>query len=639
LTAALGGAPAGALPDLAYPYEAEAPPAARGGVTHLVRPRTGELRVRVLGPDGSPPPAAEIEISHASPPDSRAPEFRGATLAQTSGSDGDVVATVGLGLRLKVVARSRLRGDGHAICDGPIAEGSPAEVVVRLSDEPVVLRARLLLPGGAPHAGAAVRLHRPYDPETPRKLRSLLNLEATTDADGRAKFTLDRGRFDVAFARAVFRTVGPMGTRLVGEATLVADALGGGFDAGDVALAADAPLVAGRVIDDAGASVQDAVVRAWCPPVKLDPQTAADDVQFADLHRRLIDVECDARNGAFAAYGPPGPWPVTVTASAPGYSREGRAVGEPGARDLLVRVGGSTGELEGTTRLGSYPPSDFSVSFFRADSPAPAPVAEATLEADGSFRSGPLAVGRYDVALRYGKPHSGAAHGPRVTGVAVEPGRTSSDPRLRPLPFGADVRRVRLTVVDEAGNPAASAAALPLVGAPGASAAESFAAPHATADARGEIVLYVSAASRDVRVFDADPVRPLLQSVVLRGVIEDRRVVLPQRPRLRVVVAGGDLATAGASLRASLADAHDHECFGSPFDDPEIVRPPEPGEYEIRWTLAKTTASEGMIVSLPRPAAPQRVTVAASPGEQRITATPPPEILEAARRKLAETGR
>lgn len=631
-----------ARPDLGFPY-ASADPAPRPdakGVTTLRLPATGFVRVHVEDSRGRTPEYGfDLTIDHAGAPAERAENLRGAPVIAYAGRQDDAGRNpaVGLGLRLKVVAHSRLRGTGSVVCDGPTSPGQTVDVRITLDPAPSTLAARLQLPDGSPAADVVVQLGRELEPGMPRTQRSLLAATGRTDVAGAVSFPMDEVRYDSAGALLAFRVRMPEG-RFIARYRIGERPDDGRYDAGTLTLAAEAPLATGRVVDEDGRSPANAVVKAWCPPDKIDPVTGADDVAFADAQRAQITVECDATTGAFTVHGPRGPWPLELSALAPGYAREGRAKVEPGARDVVLKVSGGTGRFKGSVALGGIPAADLSVAVFDAGKTKDGARRELALEPSGAFESGELPPGLYDVGVRLGPYGSDAPLAALVEGVAVEARSVTYDPRLRDMGVGVRFRKVKLTVVNESSEPVAGVVG-EVLGPDGRGPSSALVGSRALQGHPdpGVVVVVLTDERCDVRIAEGRMFGAEYRPLVVRGVDGDRRVVMKRRPVVRVVVAGGDaLGVENAELRVLLQFPGGGDvAAASPFGDDEILRPPEPGEYEVVWLLSIKRTGHGSLTPLQTTDPPQRVTVVESQAEQRLSLTPSAAVLEAAKRRLA----
>ncbi len=342
---------------------------------------------------------------------------------------------VGLGQALRL--RVHLAGDSDAFeatAEGPRVEGG--EVVVRIPTvhtEPQ-LALRLLLPSGEP---AAERRFDVLNRTSSGNSTSTSSFSASTNADGWIYFSTHEG-FDLQAERTLQLSDASDGLSLE---LAVPPLRPGENNLGEHRLIAVPLLVAGSVVDAAGEAVSGARVSV---EQKKAYGARADQFYFDDVHGGSARTGDD---GAFEVRGAAPSGALFVQATASGFldgERQPVTAGAQGVRIELARGGVLTGSL---TLPAALADPIVEARALRRDGEE----SERTTSHDGKFRLDPLTAGDYDVELRLLGHDAPIA---RLERVSVVAGETTDVGALEP---SAEVRAIAFDVVDESGQPVASA--------------------------------------------------------------------------------------------------------------------------------------------------------------------------------------
>lgn len=409
----------------------------------LVLSATGALDVRILDPHGEPAEGAfDVSLVPAPPaPNEGNGNVRrwleGATV--TDVSDG-VAEFPWVGVGLEVVATARRVGTWTAHTArgfGPRRAGERAELVLRLERAASTLTGRVVDREGAPLARAAFELFWSFGEQG--EVGPFAH--ATTDANGAFRVSVESPESDQTTSNLTIRMNDPdFGVAAEGSRSVGLPLAQGAFELGDVFVDALPLVVAGVVVDELGRPVKTAGVRAFARP---------SDAEDAEYYGDWWGAGRTNGEGRFELRGRANGDDIEVTATA-GELASSPVRARRGQRDVTVALE-PTGTIAGrvvadaTTRSGAM-----IVQLMRETLGEGEFVGHAEVAADGGFVARRLRPGTYTAVLHDASLWSELT---RVTGIVVRAGEVTRDPRLDPLDLRGTRFVVKLTVVDERGDP------------------------------------------------------------------------------------------------------------------------------------------------------------------------------------------
>lgn len=378
----------------------------------LVLPVCGSVRARAVAPGSG---AGKLESSGWSasitadagskPVEAKRSKPQGIPPAEES-DDWARWPFVEVGLSLGIDASAKEFERAHADVVGPAVAGEAVDVAVEFTHPlPIV------------HGVLVVAEQRPLRRvECSAKLQSFrgngartLEGQLTTDDEGRFRYVVQGVTPDTARVVLELSARGPAEWLGWGAAMELPLPLALDVDLGVVVASAQAVVLGGLVVDDAGLGVAGATVMVR--PDLADPR-AKEDVLALKLRTQFATTGADGRFAVFGA-----PWPVgaRVDVSRASYAYLHDLAFEPGTRDariVLPRAGSIEGALLLAPRVTTeWLHVDCVDQALREAGPA-AQAVGARLGRDGDFRVEGLPPGRYEL---------------RVRGNAVEPLVTVTD--------------------------------------------------------------------------------------------------------------------------------------------------------------------------------------------------------------------
>ncbi len=545
-------------------------------------PATGTVEVLVDGVGPPPTGRSSVQLRLAQPEAAATPP--GALGDSVPATGGRARLPVGLGLQLQ--ARAPIDGADAPFGPpfaGPVRAGQT--VTIRLDPEAgvLVLAGRLLHPDRRPVAERWIDagLERPsLSGDSTHWTRARTNaegdfllrwpLEATAPRPDRLRLELRPPGSDQADAglELVLPTPLSAGRVELGERVLV-----------------ELPLLAsGRLVDSQGAGIADALLMVE-ERYELNRPGGAQEMWQTNFEWSATT----GQDGAFVLRGRLPELPLRLRLRA----REFLPLVQPfraGDRGLLLQAQRGA-SLRGSLLLPEgVPPSALAVLLHRTDAEASPNVAATDREA--GFAWDRLAPGLYRVEVRAGGAAEALAE---IDAVLVEAGQENRDPRLQQIDLRQRLRLIRIECVD----PDGAAVGLAVVEeAGGTGEPRHWSAPH------GEAQILSDRWPLDLRVRAAG-----FRSTTLRGVEQDRRVVLRRGLRVRLELAEPPQLPTGMRLGYTLLPA-DGEDFGSgqraplDADGRAELSLDAPGRYRVMPALwVSTSRSSVQRHSLGDPAA------------------------------------
>lgn len=395
----------------------------------LALPPCTELEVRVMDADGAPvmgPALVRVDLAREG-----ALEDLGLTVAAVAREGSIVFRQIGAGLDLVATART-LEAESAEPCAARSAgePGRRAQAVVRLGAAQTVVSGRLLLPDGTPAAERDARIAVGQNDLSRRE--SFVR----TDAAGGFRFPLDTSLEERALLVLDARIALEHGA--LGASAMLEGPVSGERNLGDLWLAPEPLLAAGRVVDTSGRPIPGALVRA---------SAAYSGGGFLPVGRVYADA-----GGAFAiharsALSGSALSALRLTAEHPRFAQ---AEGVPvlaGAADVELVLEGA-GRIAGSVLFDEEWFCDF--ARVRATPAGAEEWTEAEIERPGSFSLPSLAPGEWTVKIgMWGEEEGGVT----VEGVRVAAGVVCRDPRLQDVDLRGKARYISLSVVDGSGAP------------------------------------------------------------------------------------------------------------------------------------------------------------------------------------------
>ncbi|MCK6445369.1 MAG: hypothetical protein L6Q99_03170 [Planctomycetes bacterium] len=409
----------------------------------LVLPATGVLDVRILDPHGAPAEGTfDVTLTPAPPAPNDAPGNPRRWLEGASVNDvSDGVAEfpwVGVGLEVVATARRVGTWTAHTARGfGPRRAGERVELVLRLESAASTLTGRAVDRAGAPLASASFDLFWSFGEDG--QVGPFAH--ATTDANGAFRVSVESPESEHPTADLTIRVNdSDFGAAAEGSRSVGLPLAQGELDLGDVFVDALPLVVSGVVVDELGQPVKTAGVRAFA---------RSSDSEHAEFSGDWWGAGRTNGEGRFELRGRANGDEIDVTAtSAELASPPVRA--RRGQRDVVVALE-ATGTLAGrvvadaTTRSGAM-----IVQLMRETDGEGEFVGHAEVAADGGFVVRRLWPGSYTAMLHDASLWSELT---RVPGIVVRAGEVTRDPRLDPLDLRGTRFVVKLTVVDERGDP------------------------------------------------------------------------------------------------------------------------------------------------------------------------------------------
>ncbi len=682
---------AGPHPDFGFPYERKAPPPEPGsdGTTVLAMPPVGYVKLDITdGRDRSIRPNSFVVAESEDNPVA----MGGAPLKIEPQSNGSTPegGPVGLGLKLRATVGSRELGYETVAFDGPKQPGETVAVRIKFGASSQAFRARLLTADGAPAANKMVALTRQWETGASAAPSHILHMRGQTDPQGFVTMTVDVGPIASEGALLAYTIKDGAGRwiarKRIGEIKAVEV-----YDLGELVLEEDVPMIAGGVLNADGKVAED--VRVAVSYARRDLEAASPGISAQVGMRRdsLLSVDYDKETGAFAVYGPGTPWPLVVTATAPGYpvAPSATATATAGDRSIALVLGEAPGYIVGSVALGELSEHLICIGITPSAPRSDVPSSQLSVSADGLFATDPMPPGVYDVAVLLGPPMYRSPTALLVRDVTVKSGETTEDPRLRDIDLRGRYRRVVFTIVDEQNKPverptaeavsaedeaaytaksssAAGGARMRIRGelnpadpAVAGLVAESLRAgglwtPHFRARtwqgrelSAGRVSLLLPDTVRTVRIADRGQPRPKYRPVILQDVDGDRRVVLRPRLLVRLEASAEAQLPGGDRLVPKLLVVEDlpegEISLHQELDATMAV--PTPGEYVVEWWRQSADARGTTRLSIATKSPPEQglrpttITVADTDVEQVFTLTPPAALLKEIAERSAASGR
>lgn len=540
----------------------------------LVFPATGSVEVRVVGAPGLPPIEDDAEVSLLQD-EGRPDELLSFWTRPDSvrGRVEDGVARfdfVPLGLDLIVEALpdgrrvpTRVRGRG------PDAAGRTATLTIAIGSDHPVLRVRLVDAEGAALAerGVRVRLDEPM---------SQSDFELESDELGRVHIDVpanpERSDDEAALVVSVAAQDGAPAAR---AKMPLPDGLQPGLnDLGDLVLAADRPLVGGRVVGPEGSplegiAIEVAALRSWGEGQSWVEELPVSGESGAD--------------GSFAIYGDDPESTLRVTAQDDRH-RSAPVDCAAGSMDLVIELV-IAGNVAGRVRLDEgldpallgvrmHPAHEGLVSDYRRQ-------VHAEVQSDGSFQVWGLAPGLWDLKFR---DSVGGLAVAGVDGIEVPAGEASRDPRLAEIDLRGRLAVVRLILkAPRASDLIMGSLIYRPAGSPPGGEDQSNAFLHDS-----NVVLWVAGSAADVSVIANG-----FRAVELAGVRGEVTVELQRGPAVRLrLPAGTELPKPPRFLKPYLTTPEDASPMGGHFQQvvfdgsrEVLLYAPTHGRLQVQWFL------------------------------------------------------
>jgi hypothetical protein len=213
-------------------------------------------------------------------------------------------------------------------------------------------------------------------------------------------------------------------------------------DVGDVRLAPRRVLVSGSVVDTTGRPLPGVLVFATASSARL-----------GDLEPGLQDsmVGSTRADGTFELQGWEGAVNRRILASDPHWKQDGDVEIAPPAEGVQVVMRVSDEPiLSVRIVLNDEPQRHLHLDLRRHGEPGSEPAAVAHARWDGSYYFRPLEPGEYDLAVYDAWTW---VQLDRIERILVEPNRPVQEPRVAPWDLSDKVRRMRVRLVDDLGNP------------------------------------------------------------------------------------------------------------------------------------------------------------------------------------------
>ncbi len=467
---------------------------------------TGSVAVSVFGEDGRPPAPGGVVVLAATSDLGRLGEEQTVPLDDAGRA---VFPRVGLGLRMECRFERDSRISGAAVAfDGPVWTKERIDQRLELAATRLLLRGRVLDPGGAPRGDLELRARL----ERPSLGGATEELVLRTDADGVFEGAWPWRPDATPPDRLVLLEYAAGQTTPHARAEFALPPLDGpGSRAlGDAVLRPVPALVSGVLLDEAGAPMPGRLlhVEEWVP---------MDGLGYGGGFWQT-DPAWSARTGADGAFVVRGRAPldrVRLSFQAAGY-RPLRQPFAPGDSGLVLRAERGA-ELLGRLLLPEgVDPARLVLQLRRL--PNGPPFGPDRVADDGGFAWTALPTGEFSFRVVLGQTDDAPLV--EVGPLAVEQGATTRDPRLDPVDLRDRLRLLRFRVRDQDGQPVPAAQVVE----PGPGAARSFAAVR---DGHGALLTARWPLDLEVRAEGFRPVR-------LSGVDGDREVAL--RPGIRVTL-------------------------------------------------------------------------------------------------------
>lgn len=602
-----------ALP-LVQPLERSLERAAPSGPLRFRLPPGGEIVLTLLDPRGMPvPDGTRAQLGLVWPGETRdvSPFGRDRSRADLQSVTGRVhFEHVELGAEVElIVTRSGSHAREKVYFPGPSRAGERIERSVVVGEGRSRLAFRALDEAGAALAETELELVLEQ-----RSLHMSQRSASTlrTDEAGRFEFELAEAFVEGDQRRLlVCARAGTLGASL----DLGRPFEPGGVELGDVVLHGAPVLVAGHVLDLAGAPLPDAAVRLelW--------QHEGDEADPAPEYWESTEASgrSDA-GGEFTVHGFVDA--IRVRAWAEASARRSEVVEAPvGATGLVLTVL-STGALAGSVRVDPLvPPGALELRVVRegtepgahSDEDRGRHVVEPL--PDGRFRFEGLLPGRYSVVVGIEDDEPELV---RVAGVEVRSGETSADPRLQELDLRARVHVVRLVLHSPAG-------ALGLEGNL-VFHASGTPDPERWRGIRGSSVSLATAWERIDGTLTMHGFRP----VVLANLSGEHEVELVPALRVRLVLPSSiELPEPPVYLKAALASDDGGIDWSVPVFDAgrEIVcSAPAPGRLRVQWIVERRSGGAASATTMELEPV-QFVELVDTAAEQRFELAVTPEVL------------
>ncbi len=353
---------------------------------------------------------------------------------------------VGLGLTLEASLDARPERDqASTTFAGPIRAGEEVLARLVLPEPKVVLIFRALNDRGE------VLTNRRFESEVTRALAgssiSSAPLSYESDGEGRLRIPLFETWSEGMTLTVVLKHRDPSsGEALEAELDVSREPPPGEMDLGDVVLESPNVLVAGRVIDDAGAPVASAQI---C--VKAYEQSAGEEPRLWSTH-----YQSAGSDGRFSIPDREISAELRLIATALDFISSDPLPFERHERDLVITLHRG-GALEGSI----VPPEGVSASAFRAEA-FPTEIGRdlaedrdrvqrSSVDGGGGFLLRGLTAGRVTVAVRLAPGDELLLE---IPDVEVVDGETMRDPRLQQIELAERVRALSIAVLRPDGRPA-----------------------------------------------------------------------------------------------------------------------------------------------------------------------------------------
>jgi hypothetical protein len=508
----------------------------------LVMPQTGACEVRLLDENGElTKETFDVTLAAALPAvgderERRRQDGEGATCIEVS--DGlALFPFVELGAEVFASARRNGHWTSHTARGmGPKRAGEKTELVLRLGTDVTTLVGRIVDGAGAPIVRQQIEVTLRVTGR--REYRQMLGNPRTDDDGGFRLDTTSRGNAQAGTTLFV-KIKNPRAGDLAQGSRDVPSPLPKGIHAlGDIVVEDLPPIFAGTVVDEAGAPVAQASIQARTHHVQVEGQN------FGFNEGWWANARSDDR-GHFEIRGKPQGDDFALSASA-GELRAAPLITRRGDQELVLRLA-ATGSIAGRVlRDESAGGEALMVQAVRVGDADGDDGENEQVAPDGSFLMRRLLPGTYVVTLHDAMQWNEVR---QVPDVVVRANETTNDPRLDPLDLRGSHQVVRLTIVDDRGEPVKQGWFI-----------RNF------TDADGEEQQeYGPIANGKANVsHDGSGANVVIQAdgfcvVRLDNVVTDQTVTLRRAPKVRIAVRPVPTLPAGSKLYVSLQSGDDGE--------------------------------------------------------------------------------